>query len=136
MKFVEMNWNPSDRQLRQFGVGALVFLPVLGVIWSSSDLVVIGSLAVLGTLLAGLSWIRPRWVQPVFVALSLVTIPIGLVISEVTLLLLFIGLFYPIGIVFRLMRRDALQLCFIRKSSTYWQAKKQPAGPDSYYRQW
>ena len=34
MKLVEINWNPTDRQLRQFGMIALVALPALGWLWS------------------------------------------------------------------------------------------------------
>ena len=39
MRLIEFDWNPTDRQLRQFGVIALVVLPALGWLWGASGTV-------------------------------------------------------------------------------------------------
>ena len=135
MKLLEVNLNPTDRQLRQFGFISLFALPLLGWIWSGGNWSTAGILAVPGTVLAAAAALYPRSLKPVFIALSLACLPIGIVVGEVTMLLIYFALFAPMGIVFRLMRRDPLQRQFDRRAVSYWQTKQRPSGPASYYRQ-
>lgn len=135
MKLVEMNWNPTDRQLRQFGAAACAALPVLAWFWSDYNLMAAAVAAVAGALIAGLGFIVPQTLKPVFVGLSLVTIPIGLVVSELVLLFLFYGVFVPVGLLMKMIGRDALDRSWSRDAQTYWQPKRQPSGPKSYFRQ-
>jgi hypothetical protein len=156
MKLLAINWTPTDRQLKQFGVICLIALPLVGWIWhaSSSTLTI---LSVIGIGVAGLGLAFPRALRPLFVALSLITVPIGLVIGELVLLSIYFGLFVPLGLFFRVTGRDALQLRIDRDLSetesgregdmatpaptqtppekTYWQPKQQPTRAATYYRQ-
>jgi hypothetical protein len=134
MKLVEMNWNPNNRQLRQFGLVALVALPLLGWLWSGSP-TAIWITAAVGAALAAAGLLYPRVVKPVFLGLTLVAVPIGMVISEVALAVVFYGLFVPLGLIFRLIGRDVLQLKLERQTITYWQRKKRPSDASSYLRQ-
>ena len=134
MKLVEINWDPTNRQLRQFGVNCLFALPFVGWIWGAG-LQTIGLLALSGLLLAIVGAALPRAVKPVFLALMIVATPIGMVIGELAMLIVFFGVFLPFGLVFRILRRDALQLTLSRQAKSYWQTKKQPNEPASYYRQ-
>ncbi len=134
MAFLQVNWQPTDRQLRQFGGICLAALPLLGWFWGGS-LITIGVLASLGLVLATVGWVFPQALRPVFVALTLGALPLGILVGELTLLLLYFGLFLPLGLLFRLMRRDALQLRLDRSCASYWQAKKPPVSVASYFRQ-
>ena len=134
MKLVKMNWRPTDRQLRQFGVIAMVALPLVAWIWGGTP-AVIGAMATVGAALAAVGWVWPPVLKPLFVTLSLVAIPIGLVISELALILMYFGLFLPTGLIFRLIGRDALERKFDREAPTYWRPKKTPTDPASYLRQ-
>ena len=134
MKLVEVNWSPSNRQLRQFAAICLVALPLLGWVWGGSPQT-IGWLAVAGCAIGVIGAVAPAAIKPVFIALTLITLPIGMVIGELTLLLVFFGILLPLGLFFRLIKRDALQLKLDRTCSTYWQPKKQANGSASYYRQ-
>jgi len=134
MKLIEIQWNPTNRQLRQFAIICLFALPTVGWIWGAG-LQVIGLLASLGLVLAIVGTVYPRAVKPVFLAVTLVATPIGMVIGELAMLLIYFGVFLPFGIFFRVTRRDALQLRLDRNTTTYWQAKKQPDNVASYYRQ-
>ena len=101
----------------------------------------VASVAVIALLSIGLlsglvACFAPRWLKPVFIGLSLLSAPIGMVVSEITLLLMFALVFWPIGLCFRLLRRDALQLAVVPKTNTYWRPKAQPKSVSSYYRQW
>lgn len=134
MKLVEINWKPNDRQLRQFGIICLVALPLIGGIWGARPPVV-GVLAGIGLMLAVAGVAMPKTLKPVFLALTIVTAPIGMVIGEVAMLLIYFGVFLPMGLVFRLLKRDVLQIKRDQHASTYWETKRQPKGVASYYRQ-
>ena len=134
MALIELNWNPTSRQLRQFGGICLVALPLLGWLWSANA-TVIATLALIGLLMALAAWLYPQAIAPLFVGLMLITAPIGMVIGEVAMFLIFVTVFLPIGMFFRVMARDRLQRKLDRDSSSYWQPKRPPSSVASYYRQ-
>jgi len=134
MKLVEINWEPTDRQLRQFGVICLVALPLVGWFWGANTLT-LGLIAGIGLLLAIVSIVGPQAVKPLFLALTIVATPIGMVIGEVAMLSIYFGVFLPMGLLFRLLRRDALQMKMERNAKTYWQEKSKPSSMAAYYRQ-
>ena len=134
MALIEINRNPTHRQLRQFGMICLFILPLLGWFWDGSS-VVVGSLATLGAITALTALARPVIVKPLFVGLTLITAPIGIVVGELTLLLIYLSVFLPIGLIFRLAGQDALQLNRNRTASTYWQPKQLSHSARRYFRQ-
>ncbi len=133
MALVDLNWNPTDRQLRQFGGVSLFALPLLGWLWGGSP-TLIGTTAVIGAVLAVLAWFVPAVIKPLFIGLSIAALPIGIVVGEVILFTVFALVFLPMGIVFRLTGRDSLKLRS-RTAVTYWSEKSQPRNAASYYRQ-
>jgi hypothetical protein len=134
MRLVAINWNPTNHQLRQFGFVCLFALPLVGWMWGAHTQLLIW-LTAAGIVLVVLALGLPKLIKPIFVALSIVTVPIGLVIGELILLLIYFGVFLPIGLFFRLIGRDALQLKFDHNVKSYWQTKRQPTSSASYYRQ-
>ena len=134
MKLVELNWNPTTRQLRQFGGICLVALPFVGWVWGAQS-ATLATLAIIGFVVALASLLIPGAVKPLFIGLSLVAIPIGMVIGEVAILLIFLGVFLPIGLVFRFLHRDALRLRAQENAASHWQTKERPTSVGSYYRQ-
>jgi hypothetical protein len=134
MSLIEVQWDPTQRQLRQFGVICLFALPLIAWIWGARTQT-IGILAGIGLALAVLGYVLPALVKPVFVGLTLITLPIGLVIGEIAMLLIYFGMFLPLSLMFRLVGRDALQVKTNRSASTYWHLKKQPKDTASYYHQ-
>jgi hypothetical protein len=135
MKIVEVNWTPTARQLRQFGLLCLVGFPLLGWIWSAGAQAIIW-LAGIGFGLAVTGLIAPMALKPVFIGLTLIALPIGMVVSEVVMMLIYFGVFLPIGLCFKLMKRDALKRSLDRNCRSYWEVKKAPKNAGSYYRQW
>lgn len=134
MAIVQANWNPTTRQLRQFGGLCLVALPLVGWLWSASSTVIM-ILVAFGVVVALASWLYPRAVQPLFVGLMLITTPIGMIIGELAMVLIYVAVLLPIGILFRIVARDRLQLKLDRQATSYWQAKRKPESVASYYRQ-
>jgi hypothetical protein len=134
MKLVQMNWHPTDQQLQQFGMISLLALPGIAWFWGAPEGLVTTLLAV-GVVLALTGTASPQALTFPFVGLCLVTIPIGVAVSELTLLLMYLLVFLPIGGMFCLVQRDAL-LLKRQPVDTYWVAKPQPRNIASYYRQW
>jgi len=142
MKLVELNWNPTPRQLKQFGVAAAIFFPLIG--WlatgkpralAEASLPLLGGLAIAGLALAIVALLKPAVIRPLFIGVSLVTLPIGLVVGELVLLVVFFGVFLPIGLVMRIVGRDALQRQLDKSAKSYWQPKAQPTSPARYFQQ-
>lgn len=136
-----MNWQqplnrqPSPRELYHFGLTALLALPVAGWLFSRGNLYVAGSLALLGAILALLGRWHPPAIRPIYLVAMALTAPIGYLVSEIVLLLTFVLVLIPIGLVLRLRGRDALHLKLDRTRKSYWQPKRQPRGAASYFRQ-
>lgn len=134
MSLVEINWHPTDRQLRQFGWIGLVALPAIGWLWGAGATTII-ALAAMGGLLAAAGQFFPAGLKPLFLALTVLATPIGMVVGELAMLMIYFLVFVPFGVVFKLLKRDALQRNFDRNLATYWQPKKAPSDVASYYRQ-
>ncbi len=138
MAIAEINWNPTTRDLRQFGTIWLpAFLVLVGLIMfyyaeSTSAAVALAALA----LTAGVTgYLRPGAIRPVFVGLMGVTFPIGWVVSHAIFLVVFYFVVTPIGLLMRLTGRDALERKLDRTASTYWQPHNQETSRARYLRQ-
>jgi hypothetical protein len=130
----EINTSPSDRQLRQFGLICVVAAPLVVWLWTRSLPVVAWGCAI-GTVCGVMALLAPRLLKPVFVGLSVLTIPIGLIVGELMMLMIYFGMFLPMAIVFRILGRDALQRKLPENASSFWQKRAQPSGVRRYYRQ-
>lgn len=135
MSLIEINWSPTPKQLRQFGGLCLIVMPLVGWLWGASFnsiVVLLGCAAGI----AGLAWFQPQWVRPLFVGLILLAAPIGMIVGELAMLLIYFGIFLPISLLFRIARRDGLQLRIDRSAESYWQSKLEPKDISSYYRRY
>ena len=133
---IEINWHPENRQVRNFGLASLVALPLAAALWTRGSFWAMGSAAAIGGLLAAIGIAWPRGSRPLLVAISIVTAPLALAIHDLVLLLAFFLVVVPVGLLFRLIGRDPLQLKIDRTAGTYWQEKKQPRDVRSYFRRW
>jgi hypothetical protein len=136
MSLIKIDWNPPDRQLRQFGFCALAALPVIGwmltgwrgpAAWSPGNATLFACLTGAGIVCALLAAIRPTALKPVFLTATVITLPIGFVVSEVMLAAIYFLVFTPVALFFRLIRRDALERRFEPAATTYWTPKAQHA---------
>ena len=98
--------------------------------WLAVVLAATGS--VLG--LAGVVW--PRTIRPVFIAWMRVVWPIGWLVSRVILATIFYAIITPVGVVFRMMKRDVLDLRRVTGRASYWQKKPAASDKSRYLRQY
>jgi len=134
MKLVEINWNPTSRQLRQFALICLFTLPGITWLWGGG-LTLVGLMSAAGAALALVGWFQPALIKPLFLGMMIVAAPIGMVVGEIAMLLVFFCVILPISLLFRLTRRDALERRLDHQATTYWRPKKQLRNAASYYRQ-
>jgi hypothetical protein len=131
-------WRPSDRQLRQFAVLAAVFFLGLALRWSwqveSATPTAIG--AGLAIFIGSIGWWKPRAIRPIYLGWMIAAFPIGWTVSRMILGILFYGVFTPLGLCFRILRRDALSLKLQPEAASYWTLKETPGDPRRYFRQY
>ncbi len=129
---LEITWQPTARHLRQFAACLVVLL--LASAWTMRDWqwpLLIGALVV-----SLLGWLVPRVLTVVYVPLMLVTFPIGLVVGELALLVIYCGVFLPIGLLFRMLGRDALRRKLERDAVSYWETREPEPSKRSYLRRY
>jgi hypothetical protein len=138
MAIVEVNWNPDRKQLRLFGIGGLVILTVVAfLLHQFRGLPASWACALSGFGLAVFlaSLVSYAVTRAIYLALTVVTLPIGLVVSFVLMAAFYYLLLMPVGLVFRLIGRDSLRRKFDRNASTYWLPRRPPETTDRYFHQ-
>lgn len=135
------NFRPEPRILRQFAVFAVVGLPLLA--WLVLRLLGVFAwdhpafltTAAVGVVQLGLFSARieapTRWL---FVALTIVALPIGFVLSHVLMALIYYLVMTPIGLVFRLIGRDVIGRRPDRQRASFWHDRGPARKPSSYFR--
>ncbi|MFO0891140.1 MAG: SxtJ family membrane protein, partial [Isosphaeraceae bacterium] len=93
------------------------------------------ALAAAALLLGPLGLVWPRLLKPVYVAWMVLAFPIGWTISQVIVGLIFYGLFTPLGLLFRIIGRDALHRTRQPALDSYWSPKATPSDPRRYFKQ-
>lgn len=140
---IAIDWNPDPPKLRQFAYFAPIGFGVVGLVvaWHLGAMSAAGSwtpsvwLWVIGLLTLAAGVIKPLLVKPLYLLLTVVTAPIGLVIGNLAMLLLYVLLFVPLGLIFKVIGRDTMQRSFRDGRESYWEKHTQPTDLKRYYRQ-
>jgi hypothetical protein len=134
MALATVNWNPTDREVRQFGLSLGGFLLLLAGWWGVTGGNPWVSLAAAAAgLLAGLAGLmRPAAVRYVQVGVTVLLYPLGLAVSYLVLAIIWYGLFTLVATIFRCLGRDALQRSFDLAATSYWQPKTLPTDASRY----
>lgn len=136
MKWSELPLQPTPRTLRQFAAAWLVFFLAAA---SYQMLVrgrptagyVLGAIALIG--LGGV--VRPPAVRWLFIGATVVAFPIGWVVTQVILAVMFYLILTPLALVFRWRGRDELQLRRKPGQSSFWITRDQPPDAGRYLKQ-
>lgn len=136
MAMIDINWNPSRRELRQF---AGLWLCVFGLIgawklYGSSGVAgwpLVVAAAALGV--PGLIW--PIVLRPVYVAWMGLAFPIGWTVSHLLLAVIYFGVITPIGLILRATGTDPMQRRFEPDAATYWVEHRTGDDKSRYFRQ-
>ncbi len=163
MQFSDLDFHPAEKKLRQFGILLVLFGVLIPFVawmrgWTGldylasplplenqtpillSNTLLWNSVAIYFTSLVLTAWglagmANPKLLRLFFVGWMVVAFPIGWTISQGILLLIFVGVFLPIGLFFRLTGRDALHLKRSQES-TAWKSGPGPLPPSRYFQQY
>jgi hypothetical protein len=137
MRWSDIQFEPTHKTLRQFAALWLTFWGALA-LWHglARERIVTGlGLGLLALVVGLLGLARPLWVRFIYVGWMVAAFPVGWLISQVLLAVMFFGLFAPIGLIFRLVGRDPLYLTRRTDLKTYWAPKPAPVDLGRYFRQ-
>lgn len=136
-----MNWSdidlrPNDAKLRRFAaIGCVVFALFAALVLvrrGAADwrVTVFG----IGALVAAAGIWKPLLIRPLYVALTVISFPIGWVVSRVILFVVYMVVLTPLALVLRWRGRDVLALKRPNAES-YWKPKETRREVSSYFAQ-
>jgi hypothetical protein len=137
MAVVEINWNPSPKQLRVFSMLQVIFFAIVaawlhyGTSYERTATIVLVVSLVVGVV--GFAWPPPMRV--VYVVWMAIVFPIGWTVSHVVLAVLFYLVITPIAIIMKLCRYDSMQRKFDRQAATYWKRREPNDDTSRYFKQ-
>ncbi len=134
---IDLNLNPNRKELRQFSVALIVATAVVGGLlwWKLGPNPWSKGLWMGGPIAGVLGLALPIAIKPLFILLSVVAFPIGIVVGTLALAIVYYLMITPIGLLFRLLGRDPLHRRFDPSASTYWIARSQRPGAGKYFQQ-
>ncbi|MGZ0162762.1 MAG: SxtJ family membrane protein [Planctomycetales bacterium] len=138
MAIVDINWNPSRKELKVFSLLLIVFFAIVaGLAYRKGASVETACLISGGGAVVGIVGVfSPAFIRIVYVVWMTAVFPIGFVVSNVVLAVVFYGVVWPIGILTKLTGRNPLQLGFDRDAKTYWNVRPPTKDPRRYFRQY
>ena len=145
-RLIDIDLRPDRRTLRQFGLITFAGFGLLALLaWLETALFAFGlgeartgvaaTLAGIGLLSALLSLLAPAANRPLYLALTLIALPIGFVLSYVILGGLFYLVITPVGLLLRLTGRDPMGRHLRPEEQSYWVDARPPRSKESYFKQ-
>ena len=138
MAVIEVNRNPSRRELNLFGFIWLgFFMLVAGALGLKLHSPIVSvALASVAVVVPVLGWAAPSFMRMVYVGLSYLAWPIGFVVSHVLLGAVYYLLVTPIGLIMRALGYDPMHRRFDAEAPSYWVERGDGEhDPHSYFRQ-
>jgi hypothetical protein len=133
---VKINRHPTAKQLRQFGIVSFVFLCGIAtvILWRGSPGVATG-LWLFALAVVAVAFFAPARLRPLFLLLSYVALPIGMIVGYLSLALVYFMVITPIGLVLRRTGHDAISKKPDASATSYWLRRSKPSDSKGYYRQ-
>jgi hypothetical protein len=134
---IEIKWHPSRGELRTF---TLVWFPafcavVAWILWSRVGRTPAIAVLATGAALVAVGLVVPAVMRGVFVGLSVVTFPIGFVISHVVLAVVYFVVLTPIALIARAFGHDPRRRRATSRAASYWIDRPAPRDKADYFKQ-
>ena len=138
MALVEINRNPSRRELRRFaGIWLPGFLLLMGALvwqcWGASNLALLMGAVAFGSAVLGLSSIS--FSRFLYIGWMTTVYPIGWTVSFLLLGTVYFGILTPVGLLMRALGRRPLSLGFDCSAKSYWTPRPDSTNIERYFRQ-
>jgi hypothetical protein len=138
MSVVQINTDPTRRQLKQFGFIWMGFVAFFGAVafFKFGNPSLARGVWVAAVVVPVVGRIFPRFMRWVFLGMSYLAFPIGFVVSHVVLAVVYYLVLTPIGILTRLFGYDSMRRRFDPEAKSYWVERSAAAGGSKrYFRQ-
>ena len=138
MALVDINFNPGEKKLLQFGMAAAIMSVVVAVLlYLLKDLSVKWCIVIvaLGFVIFLCSRISIKVTKAIYISLIMLTFPIGMAVSFTVLAIFYYLLLTPVGLFFRLIKRDPLRRDFNQPCKTYWLKHRKVDNIKRYFQQ-
>ncbi len=138
MSVVQINTDPTRRQLNQFGFIWMGFVTFFGTVafFKFHNPSLARGLWVAAVVVPMVGWIFPRFMRWVFLGMSYLAFPIGFVVSHVVLAVVYYLVLTPIGLLTRVFGYDSMKRRFDPETKSYWVERPASAAEAKrYFRQ-
>lgn len=138
MSLIEINFSPNRKELRKFGIISLIASILFAVLLYLLKGIALQWTAVIcaaGFIIFLSSVLSLKVTRVIYLGLILLTLPIALVVGFTLMTLFYFLLLMPIGLIFRLIGRDALCRKFDSTVDSYWIPRQKPDNLDRYFHQ-
>jgi len=137
MSIIELNRNPTQRELLIFGLLLGLFTGLLGLLtyfrWDSPA--VAWSIWIGGGIITLLNFTVSPLRRVFYLTWMYITFPIGWTVSHTILAILYYGILTPTGLIMRLFGSDFMSRSLRSGHDTYWEKYYPAANPKRYFRQ-
>ncbi len=138
MSLVHINWNPTRKDIRIFGIAALLVSVLAAAMlhyFRGFGSTVTTAIILAGLVMFACCMLSHKAGRIIFIALTCITFPIGWMMNFVVLFVFYFLLITPLGLIFRLIGRDVLGKRFDPDAKSYWQPHHCPDSAERYFRQ-
>lgn len=137
MAVIEINKDPSKKELAWFGLMFLAFFGLIGsiVYWRFEAPTVAYGLWGAASVIVALYYAVPALRKPIYLGWLYAAFPIGWVISHVVMGIIYYLVFTPIALIFKVIGRDALTRTIDKNAKTYWVEHRTGGDPARYFKQ-
>ncbi len=137
MGLIEINKNPSPRELKWFGLLFALFFGLVGaiVLWRSGSRTAAVILWSIGSVAAILFYVIRPWQRFMYLGWMYAAFPIGWIVTHVILALIYYLVFTPIGLAMRLLGKDPMNRNLEPETKSYWIEHRSDEDPARYFRQ-
>jgi hypothetical protein len=138
MSLIEIDWNPKNKQLQNFGKIALAATFIISFLLYLLKGVAIQWVLIIcafGIIIFIISKISLKLTKLIYLGMILLTMPIGWVVSFILMAAFYFLLLAPLGLFFRLIGRDPLYRKFDPTAKSYWMSRRSPKGLEQYFHQ-
>jgi ABC-type uncharacterized transport system permease subunit len=137
MKLIEIDHNPSSRQLHVFGFIWLLFFAIIGgvLLYRGSSVLVATLVSGIAVMVPAVGWLVPGFMRFVYIGMAYAAFPIGFVVSYLIMVVVYYLVLTPIGLLVRLCGYDPMNRHFDGSADTYWCPREHDDSLDTYFRQ-
>jgi hypothetical protein len=135
---IEIRTDPTERELLWFGLALMAFFAIVGTVvrYRFGPGTVPRALWLTGLTLGLVYYFSRRARRPIFIAWSVLTHPLGWVLTQAVLLVVFLIVLTPIGLLLRLFGNDPMERSFDSNRQSYWARRGKTTPSSRYFKQY